>query len=59
MLTATATATAKQEDYKMNPIKVEILIKRDDEYVDITHSGLDEHEKKQITENIGKALSRG
>lgn len=43
----------------MKPIKVKILIKRDDEYVDITHSGLDEHEKKQITENIGKALSRG
>lgn len=43
----------------MKPIKVEILIKCDNQYVDITHSGLDEHEKKQITENVGKALSRG
>lgn len=47
------------EKCKMKPIKVKILIKRDDKYVDITHSGLDENEKKQITKNIGKALSRG
>lgn len=52
-------SSMRGEKCKMKPIKVNILIKRDDEYVDITHSGLDEHEKKQITENIGKALSRG
>ena len=52
-------SSMRGEKCKMKPIKVKILIKRDDVYVDITHSGLDEHEKKQITDNIGKALSRG